>query len=551
MSFLFPMLVDSQHNENIISLPDEVLSKCDRYLISEFSQNEEDGYYDVLVGCDPLGTPNYAERCVESVDRMTVEKNWNKFHIFEANLTKGQISNIAKLPFVTRMDYNEVKGEFFMNDARYYAEVSALQYYVPSMDGNADGSSSYSKDDIVIAIVDSGIDTGHYDLDGGKVIGWHDCVNNDPNPHDNYGHGTYCASIAAGTGDATYIYRGVAPGAALVGVKIGDASPENKSVAISAFDWLADNKATYGIEIASCSWGWANFGDYDTVAQAADSLVHNYGIVVCVAAGNWGGYGDHTITTPGTAKWVITVGEATDPGEGGWSLADESGRGPCDDNRNKPDILAPGTNIMAAKAGTTNQYIEGSGTSAACPFVAGLVALFLDYDSGLAGDSDSDFNPDIKQLLMASAVDVPGDSHPGLDNAYGAGRVDALKEYQFLVNDVSEYLTDAYLAISYQDTSWTWVNEPMWGCDALYGNDFYKVNIYSNWFLYATVYGDPDLSIKVRIYDKYGYLVATSTAGQVKTVSYWSTYTGVYYFSVWVQNHSGDWYDITIGTTPS
>jgi serine protease AprX len=555
MSFLFPMLVDSQHNENIISLPDEVLSKCDRYLISEFSQNEEDGYYDVLVGCDPLGTPNYAERCVESVDRMTVEKNWNKFHIFETNLTKGQISDIAMLPFVTRIDYNLVEGIAGMNDARYYTEVSALQYYIPSLDGNKDGSASYSKDDIVIAILDTGIDEGHYDLGGGKVIGWHDYINgNNEEPYDDEGHGTHCASIAAGSGDATYIYRGVAPGAALVGVKIIDATNHipSKSVAIDGLGFVADNKDTYGIEIASCSWGfWDDFGAYDTVAQAADSLVHDYGIVVCAIAGNKGIYGSDTIESPGTAKWVITVGNAVDPGEGGWSLDTDSSRGPCDDGRNKPDILAPGTNIMAARVDTANQYWEKSGTSAACPFVAGLVALFLDYDDELASDTDADNNPDIKQLLMASAVDVPGDTHPGLDNNYGAGRVDALKAYQFLTNDVSEYTSDAYLAISYQDTTWNWVNEPMWSCDPNYGNDFYKVYIYSDWFLCATAYGDPDLVIKVRIYDKYGYLVATSTAGRVRTVGYWSTYSGVYYFSVWVQNNSGDRYDISITTTPS
>jgi serine protease AprX len=437
-----------------------------------------------------------------------------------------------------------------MDYAKVYTDVTTLQYHVPSMDGNADESSSYSKDDIVIAILDSGIDINHYDLDGGKVIAWKDFVNNEVPAYDDYGHGTRVASIAAGSGDATYIYRGVAPGAALVGVKmLNYAGGGTKDLAIDALNWVGEKKDDYGIDIACCAFGWGPYGEYDTLAQAADSLVHNDGVVVVVAAGNYGSCSD-TILSPGTARWVITVGNAIDPDEGGWSLASDSSRGPCDDGRIKPDVLAPGTNIMSAKVGTYNQYMEDSGTSMATGFVAGLVAIFLDYDPGLA-NGGWDYNPDIKQLLMGSAVDVPGDTDPEADDDYGSGRVDAYDAYIFLTKDISEWYSDAYLTISYRDHTWPRNNEPMWDGDDNYHSDWYKVNMYTNWYLYVEAWGDPDLLLKIRIYDRNLAVVATSSTGNDRTLGCWSTYTGEYYIRIWGQQKTGDYYDIHITTTAS
>jgi len=87
--------------------------------------------------------------------------------------------------------------------------------------GDRDGNqTSYTKSDIVITILDTGIDPNHMDLDGGKIIAWKDYVNSRTTPYDDNGHGTHCSSIAAGTGDASALYKGVAPGAALIGVKV-------------------------------------------------------------------------------------------------------------------------------------------------------------------------------------------------------------------------------------------------------------------------------------------------------------------------------------------
>ncbi|MDF1540003.1 MAG: S8 family serine peptidase, partial [Candidatus Thorarchaeota archaeon] len=554
ISLTFPVLATSARvNEPSFYIPEVVRTKLGQDAMSMLTSEERE--IDAIVTCERDTRMDYLGNAKQYIGNFDTTRNWNRFNMFRATLTADQVVNLAKQPFVTRIDNNTREQTLCVNYARAYTQVNLLQYYVPSLDGNTDGSStSYTKDDIVIAVLDTGIDTNHYDLDGGKVIGWKDFAGDiygvkRTTPYDDNGHGTHCASVAAGTGDASYSYRGVALRSALVGVKVMDYSGNmDKSTAIDGLDWVGDNRDTYGIKIASCSWGFFDYGDYDSVAIAADRLAYYDNVIVCVAAGNEGSSG---IRTPGTAKWVITVGSVVDPSEGGWSLASYSGRGPCDDGRIKPDILAPGTNIKAAKRGTYNQYIDMTGTSMATPFVAGTIAILLDKYPLLRYDYDADCNSDMKQLLMASAVDVPGDSVSGLDNNYGAGRIDALNEYTFIEGDVSTSSSDAPLVSNYQDKTTWWYNQPLWCRDNDYRSDWFKVNVYSGWFVWAMAWGDPDLLLKVYIYDKYLNLKASSTVGNDRNTGYTATYSGAYYIRVQSQQYTGDYYDIEIVTTAS
>lgn len=282
--------------------------------------------------------------------------------------------------------------------------------------GNLDGNASaYSKNDMVIAIVDTGIDPNHQDLSG-KVIGWKDYVNSKTAPYDDNGHGTHVSSIAAGTGAASGgRYAGVAPGAALVGVKVLNKQGSGTTTQIvNGINWVIQNKATYNIRIMSMSLGSSGSSDgTDSISVAVNNAVNN-GIVSVVAAGN-SGPDTYTIGSPAAAANAITVGAMADTGEKGFSLASFSSRGPTADGRAKPDIAAPGVNIMAAKAGTTTGYVAYSGTSMATPFVSGTVALMLSANGALTPSQ-------VKSLLMSTAVDW-GPS--GTDIDYGAGRLQA------------------------------------------------------------------------------------------------------------------------------
>ncbi|GEM_PF-907876 len=283
------------------------------------------------------------------------------------------------------------------------------------VNGNADGQPTYSKNDIVIAVIDTGIYTGHVDLDGGKVIGWKDIVAGAASPYDDNGHGTHVASIIAGEGQANAAYAGVAPGAALVGIKVlNSAGSGSLSQVLAGVQWAIDNKTTYGIRIINLSLGLSGSSDgTDALSQMVNAAV-SAGIVTVVAAGNEGP-ASRTIGSPGAAANVITVGSMADPGEGGFFLSYFSSRGPTADGRIKPDIASFGHGIMAAKSGTAGSYITMSGTSMATPFVAGVVALMENANPSLSPSA-------AKSMLTSAAVDW---GPAGADIDYGAGRLDA------------------------------------------------------------------------------------------------------------------------------
>lgn len=99
-----------------------------------------------------------------------------------------------------------------------------------------------------------GIDAGHVDLQN-KVIGWKDVVGSKPSPYDDHGHGTHCSSIAAGAGLGDPRYKGVAPGAALVGVKVLDQNGSGSLSGVAAgVDWVVTNKDAYNVRVISMTF---------------------------------------------------------------------------------------------------------------------------------------------------------------------------------------------------------------------------------------------------------------------------------------------------------
>lgn len=571
ISLLFVLPVTAQAwASTTLNLSPEARAKLSTSLINVIDKFET-REIDVTVVCDNKNTPGYLQRALDRTPRMNLVEDLDGLGAFHARVSVKELARLAELPFVERVDEN-TPIQICMDTAKEHAGVDWFRNEYPSLDGNLDGDlNSYSKDDIVIAVLDTGIDSGHDDLDGGKVIGWKDFVTSKTFAHDYHGHGTHCASIAAGTGEGHSGYRGVAPGAALVGLKVLNSQGGGyQSTVETAFNWIINNKDTYGIDIVSLSIGWDVDGAYNSLAILADRLVTDYDLVVCAAAGNTGNTDDDLVMTPGTAKHVITVGNAIDPyqnevwtGEFEWGRAEDSCYGPVDNpDRIKPDIYAPGSYIWAAEAGTDDEYEPYSGTSMATPFVAGLCALWLDRKPSLRYPAVPGADQKIKELLMGSATDFPNDPDPGLDNTYGAGFVLAQDQDYFFTTDVSNYAYEAPLALGYSwyDQTKTYTDEPLWNGEIQWV-DWYKVNAYAGFFIYIQAWGDPDLVLVISIYNSanprtrvklaesypgndriLGYTAPTSKAYYIKMIVYWIPGTTEF---------SGDYYDISITTTAS
>ncbi|MFD3272926.1 S8 family serine peptidase [Paenibacillus dendritiformis] len=309
---------------------------------------------------------------------------------FFASLTPEQIEKVVQLEEVSSVstpdDVVSVYGEPVEDQDGVYLNGSTEMTGIKraradyGVTGNRDGKASYSKNDSVIAIIDTGIDSGHVDLSDGKILGWMDFVNGKTTPYDNLGHGTHVASIAAGTGAGDPgIETGVAPGAALVGAKVcvTNTSCPTQNI-LGAMDWILSNKDSFGVDVINISLG--SSGSVNTNFCNRVNTAANNGILTVVAAGNTptgANYG--SLNYMAKCSNVVSVGNMADPYEGGWYLNDTSNRGTGSQG---PSLMAPGTLIRAAKANSSDEYITYTGTSMASPMIAGLAALMLHASNG-------------------------------------------------------------------------------------------------------------------------------------------------------------------------
>lgn len=172
---------------------------------------------------------------------MEVKYRYRVVPALAATVTKKQVGVLAGLDAVRQIEYDAQVRIALDGANRWFGTVQARADF--GVTGNHDRQAGYSKDDIVVAIIDTGIDSSHVDLDGGKVIAWQDWVNNQPTPYDDHGHGTHVSGIVAGTGEGNAAYTGVAPGAALIGLKVlNSAGSGSLSNVAAAVDWAVSHK---------------------------------------------------------------------------------------------------------------------------------------------------------------------------------------------------------------------------------------------------------------------------------------------------------------------
>ncbi|GAB1640092.1 S8 family peptidase [Krasilnikovia sp. MM14-A1259] len=287
-----------------------------------------------------------------------------------------------------------------------------LDESVPMIGAPAVWHAGFDGTGITVGVLDTGIDATHPDF-AGRIIEARSFIDGEDS-NDTFGHGTHVASTIAGTGAASGgRYKGVAPGAKLLVGKVCDGTGSCPESAIMAgLEWVA-GKA----KVVNLSLGGDPSDGSDDLSRLIDSLTTTTGTLFVVAAGNAGCA--PCVSAPGAAAAALTVG-AVDKKD---HLAAFSNHGPrLGDAMVKPEIVAPGVTITAARAKGTfpdipgdPHYVPLSGTSMATPHVTGAVALLAQARPTAGADQ-------LKDALVSAAKD---DARAW--NEQGAGRLDVAR----------------------------------------------------------------------------------------------------------------------------
>ncbi len=305
-------------------------------------------------------------------------------------------------------------------------------------------SLGYNGTGIKVAVLDTGVDPTHPDFyinNNTNIIAMKSFVDfdfdgiADEPVQDLHGHGTHVASTIAGTGGYISSIKGVAPGASLlIGKVLANEGFGYDSWIINGIEWAINNSAN----IISMSLGGTAYPIYDPLVDAVEKGTQQ-GVLFVIAAGNEGP--DYfTVGSPGVAESALTVGASSKWGPPYLYLADFSSRGPAINGTLKPDVIAPGLYIVAARANNTIMglpaslyHVAASGTSMATPHVSGLAALtwqVLD-NSGILDNAASQLGSPKPKIIKDVIVETSTDywKYPLY---YGAGVVNATRIAELL-----------------------------------------------------------------------------------------------------------------------
>ena len=373
------------------------------------------------------------------------------------SMTKDMIFAIADRPDVGFVMKN---AEIHIADGEESKDIQLTrgenQWNVTKVNADDVWALGYTGSGIIVAVIDSGVNYDHTDIannmwDGGSEYpnhGW-DFINNDNNPMDDNGHGTHCAGTVSSYG-TNGKQCGIAKEAKIMALKVLDNEGHGNSIyTIPAIEFAV----SHGADILSMSLG-GNNGGFWPYRVALENVLH-CGVIAAVSAGNEGenlsGFPiPKNVGSPGNcpSPWkhpdqtlegghtaVVAVGATTSSdqhssfssyGPSTWAEGDNIGfyddypldnTDPTKIGLIKPDISAPGSNIVSLAYSSNNGYATMNGTSMAAPCVAGVMALMLQANPTLTP-------VEIDSIIETTAVKI--ENQTSKNNTVGAGRIDAL-----------------------------------------------------------------------------------------------------------------------------
>lgn len=368
-------------------------------------------------------------------------KSYESFFIINCvNLVarKSVIMELAKRDDVEKIIENKViKVEKPEKNENIIMDRFAYDIHIPwNLEAiNAYKAQRYTKDcnnEVVVGIIDSGVDSTHSAISKNyrgndsslAAYSWYNTINgkdgSQEKPYDDRGHGTHVCGTILGSKENALL--GVAPKAKWIGVKVFDQDGETDNVKLlKAGQWIMapNGDPTKAPKVVNNSWGGnSNDGFFQDIVKKWREA----GIFPVFSAGNVGPFndgGDDSIGTPGAYPESYAVGAIRkDEHIAKFSLRGKS----TYTNKIKPDIVAPGVNILSCIPG--EKYTIYTGTSMAAPHVTGVIALMLQVNPNLSVDQ-------IENILNETALPLKDEYYTTTpNNGYGYGKVNAVSAVQ-------------------------------------------------------------------------------------------------------------------------
>jgi len=394
----------------------------------------------------------------------TLERTFHSFDCWHLRGPRGLVPTLSSLDGVMFVEEDHPLS-YLIEEAKFTFDSYQVGFAMQEMETDVlrnlgiDGSTMetpFGNGPITVAVIDTGLDAGHPDLDyGTKIIKnfksegnyiWREMENTD-----NGGHGTMTSGAVAGNGDASAGARsGVAPGAQIIGLSIGDGPLLING--IGGLEWVYEHSRPGdnpdNIRVVSNSWaGWLQpYNPNSGYTRAVRKITHENNVVVVFGAGNSNGDGSGVNTSEqSNIPYSISVGAM---GKYREFIPWWSSRGKADMKETWPDIMMPGDNVWSPKAREVlriqlkngdlpdGYYGPGGGTSIATPQASGAVALLWqacpsmrvsqveeDYTnhSRLAEGPELRLVHEAELILEATADYLPPDSTEGLpEEVYNA-----------------------------------------------------------------------------------------------------------------------------------
>ncbi|GEN46325.1 S8 family peptidase [Alkalibacillus haloalkaliphilus] len=321
------------------------------------------------------------------VDDEDVLHSFDLLPVYHLNLTDGQANGLQNHPHIEHVESNA--------DAKAFSQT--VPWGVPHVQGTTAQDAGYTGNGVKVAILDTGIDASHEDLNvvGGYSV-FDDSANNDPF-YDGSGHGTHVAGTVAAL-DNNVGVLGVAPQSDLYAVKVLNNSGSGSYAGIAeGLEWSIQND----MDIVNMSLGGSQSS---SILEAYTDLANDEGVLVVAAAGNSGNRGGNNDSVGYPAKYDSAIAVA--------AIDQNNNRATFSSTGPAVELSAPGVNVLSTVPG--DNYDSYNGTSMAAPHVAGVAAQVWDAKPHLS-------NTELRELLQQTAQNL-GPSH-----RYGHGLVQSFE----------------------------------------------------------------------------------------------------------------------------